>query len=147
MNINNFRESTIWAIALMHDLVTPWEAGRLVATKGGEPIDNPFTRDTREHDEWTRGYAVGRDEVLHDSSVVRSNTLAVLPAPIVSSSSTSFWAAANCLQLDQGLTNAELATRLGVPLAQLNQSMVAHHYYDADAIPLGVRESVVAAVR
>ncbi|MCU9528541.1 hypothetical protein [Pseudomonas mosselii] len=141
MNTKNLRGDVVLFVALANDLITPWEAGRLAALQQGALSDNPFKSDTRDHDEWARGFDQGvKDgslaaEAKVDGSVETPYPLMdakCLPAP-------SFWAQVNRLQQSSGLQSCMLASRVGMSEEQLKAGMVSHHFWDADGIPLGIR--------
>lgn len=140
----NYRGNLVLFLALANDLITSWEAGRQAAISQGSFSDNPYLPSTYDHEEWSRGFANGlRDKAV---SVAATNVDAsvVTPASMIQVQrfpERSFWAEANRLQLRHSLSNEQLAARLGVRLDQLNEAMILHRFYDADAIPVGIREA------
>lgn len=141
MNNLNFRGDLVWIIALANDLVTPWEAGRQAA-KLKEGFSNPFEANTFNHDEWAKGFAhgVSQDAVAVPPSINASVVVSLPLMEVQHLPERSFWAEANRLSVG-GMPEGALAARLGVSRDQLSAAMVLHHFWDEDAIPLGVREA------
>lgn len=122
--------------------ITPWEDGRLAATRGASSSENPYGRDTRHHDEWSRGYEHGSGFMKEPIPVPGISVL--LPKPVMAVEyfpDHTVWAAANRMQMKLGLREEELAARFGVSRERLRKEMIRHHYWDDDAIPLGIREA------
>ncbi|MBM5458946.1 hypothetical protein H8F21_15370 [Pseudomonas sp. P66] len=143
MSIQNFRGDVVLFVALANDLITAWEAGRLAATQQGAFADNPFKPDTRDHDEWARGFTYG----IKDGSSVAAACMAglvVTPFPVMEAKCISerpFWAEANRFQQTYGVPDCTLAVHMGITEDELRAGMVRHHFWDADGIPLGIREA------
>lgn len=118
--------------------VTAWEAGRKASLSIGV-VTNPWPVDSLDHFEWSRGFDYGRRN--DGQTVADSETAGIVetrPAyPVEPLNERSFWASANNTQLYYHLSVDQLAGRLGVDVEQVNQNMVAHRFYDEDAIPLG----------
>jgi hypothetical protein len=121
--------------------VTAWELGRKASLSNGCLDNNPWPSGSWDHAEWTRGFEHGvrydnqKETDIETAAVVETP----LAYPVEPLTERSFWAAANDLQLDQHLSVDQLAGRLGVDVDLVKQSMVAHQFYDEDAIPLGTR--------
>lgn len=144
MSILNFRGNLVLFLALANDLITSWEAGRQAATEKGSFSDNPYLPNTRDHDEWARGFAYGSRDTFGFGAATKVDGPVVTPVPktqVQHLPERSFWVEANRLQLAHSLSNEQLAARLGVRLEQLNEAMIMHRFYDADAIPVGMREA------
>ncbi|MBF6042917.1 hypothetical protein K5E40_18920 [Pseudomonas baetica] len=142
MNNMNFRGDLVWFIALANDLVTPWEAGRQAANLKEGFTSNPFETNTFNHAEWAKGFAHG---VSHDAPAVSQsiNASVVVSLPLMEVQhlpDRAFWAEANRLSVG-GMSEFALAARLGVSRDQLSAGMILHHFWDEDAIPLGIREA------
>lgn len=124
--------------------VTPWEAGRKASQSKGVVVENPWPSGSLDHAEWFRGLDHGR---RYDSHTVDDTEEAVVvethPAyPVEPLNERSFWATANNVQIQHHLSPDQLAGRLGVGVELLKSNMVAHHFYDEDAIPLGNRVAI-----
>lgn len=136
----NYRGNLVLFLALANELITSWEAGRLAATNEGSCSDNPYLPNTRDHDEWNRGFVYGVGEGKVNSRVVIGSV--ETPYPVMAAGNLperSFWAAANQVQISDGLQEEQLAARLGVTPDCLRTAMIHHRFWDDDAIPLGIR--------
>lgn len=139
---NQYTESFVMSLAVAFDLVTPWEAGRIAARQTGWCSQNPFATDTVNHSEWSRGFTRGSQERTEEVEEIELRDIVAtqIPTPEIQVlPNSAFWAHANDLQVNHSLSTEELAQRVGVDVAVLKDAMVSHHFYDADAIPLGLR--------
>lgn len=128
--------------AYQEDVITVWESGRLAATQGAGHGENPYRQDTRNHDEWRRGFEHGEGLLKEQTAVAGGSVL--LPKPVIAVEyfpDHTVWAAANRMQMKLGLREEELAARFGVTREHLRGEMIRHNYWDDDAIPLGIREA------
>ncbi|MGE8065137.1 hypothetical protein [Pseudomonas sp. NPDC089569] len=121
--------------------VTAWELGRKASLSNGGLDNNPWPSGSWDHDEWARGFEHGRRYDNQKGTDIETVAVVETPLayPVEPLTERSFWAAANDMQLDQHLSVDQLAGRLGVDVQIVQRSMVAHQFYDEDAIPLGIR--------
>jgi len=115
-------------IALAYQLIEPWEAGRLAALTEGTMAENPCSPGTASHAEWERGcshglqWDLGRVEEIELTDVAVS--LPVMEIKVLPE--RAFWASALEIQVRCGLTNEQLAARIGVDVSLLMTSMMSH---------------------
>ncbi|MGF6282064.1 hypothetical protein ABH908_000449 [Pseudomonas frederiksbergensis] len=121
--------------------VTAWELGRKASLSNGCLDNNPWPSGSWDHAEWARGFEHGVRYDNQNETGIETAAVVETPHayPVEPLTERSFWTAANDLQLDQHLSIDQLAGRLGVSVDLVKQSMVAHQFYDEDAIPLGTR--------
>lgn len=142
MRIDTISGNIILFIALANDLITSWEAGRQAASQEGSYRDNPYRPDSRDYDEWNRGFAHGVSESKVPFATIQGCVEAQIPSLVVEHlPERSFWAIANQVQISHGLEDVQLAARIGIPCDFLRSEMIRHHFWDDDGIPLGIRQA------
>jgi len=134
LSINKNQRRLIEVIVLTHQLVEPWEGGRLAALTKGVMAENPYQSGTKHHDEWARGFVFGSQWDVNVEEVELTDvaeTLPVIEATFLPE--RSFWATAKRLQERCGLTNEQLAARIGVDVTRLMAAMISHRLNGGEA--------------